>query len=214
MRALGWSLLAVLPWSGALDSPQLPLRPAACDVALDVRTQVVVRWGRLEWLAFRRQVEDAWSARGVGICWEIDGRVCDAFSVHLAVTIAESWDTPALPAAPVVVAEIAFDGDVPRTEIRLSLAGGRFIVARTMLGGRRTEDLPAGIAEHLLPIVMGHALAHEIGHFLFRSKAHTRTGLMAAAFRPGDVTLAAFGSKDHGPRTAALAARPGGCIAR
>jgi hypothetical protein len=214
MRALNWSMLAVLPWLGALESPELPLTPVACAVSLDVRMDAAVRWGSFEWRTFERQVEDAWAPRDVDVCWTTDGRGCDGVVVRLTVEIVESWTPHDVPPATIVVGRIVFDGDMPRPEIRLSLAGGRFLVARTLLGGRRAADWPQDVAEHLLPVVMGHALAHELGHFLFRSKAHTRTGLMAAAFRPADVSLTAFGSRAHGPRTSAPAARSGGCLAR
>ena len=41
---------------------------------------------------------------------------------------------------------------------------------------------------------MGRALAHELGHFLLGSKRHSRTGLMAAQFRPDDVTFGGAGA--------------------
>ena len=63
-----------------------------------------------------------------------------------------------------------------------------FLVALA-LGGRKVGDWPGAIAERLLPAVMGRALAHELGHFLLGSKRHSRAGLMAAQFRPDEVTF-------------------------
>jgi hypothetical protein len=40
--------------------------------------------------------------------------------------------------------------------------------------------------EILLGRSLGRALAHEVGHYLFRSKAHTKTGLMRAHQKASD----------------------------
>jgi hypothetical protein len=192
MRAWGWSLLAaaVLPWTGAVESPLLPLpQQAPCAVAIDVRVEAPLQWGRLEWRLFTREVEGAWTPYGLTICWEHGGHGCEGFTVRLRVFVAETLPPAAVPTAPPVVGRIRFQGNEPGTEIFLSLEGGRFLVSHASLGGRRVADWPAGIAERLLPAVMGRTLAHELGHFLLASRQHSRSGLMAAQFRPDDVTF-------------------------
>ena len=215
MRAWGWSLLAVLPWVGPAESPSLPIRmPSACAVAVDVRFEATRRWGAVEWQLFTRQVERVWTPLGVSICWRSGGGRCDGIALAVTVTIGESPIGAAVPGETLVVGDITFDGDEPRNEIRLSLAGGRFLVTLATLGGRQIADWPTGIAERLLPAVMGLALAHELGHFLFRSKAHARAGLMAATVHPDDVARIVFEGDTHGSGAQALAARAGGCVAR
>ncbi len=56
----------------------------------------------------------------------------------------------------------------------------------------RVEDLAkAGIASPAL--VLGHGMAHEIGHLLLGSTAHSLTGIMAAEWGRSDLTRAAMG---------------------
>jgi hypothetical protein len=191
MRTWGWSLLAaVLPWMGPAESPSMPLRPVAppCSVALDLRLEVPLRWGAVEWRIFAGEVEQRWTPYGVKICWQVGVDSCEGFAVQLRVLVAEVLPPAATTNAP-VVGRIPFYEDGPGAEIFLSIQGGRYLVTHATLGGRKVGDWPGDIAEHLLPAVMGRALAHELGHFLLGSKRHSRTGLMAAQFRPDEVTF-------------------------
>jgi hypothetical protein len=190
MRAWGWSLLAaVLPWTGPVDSPLLPLTPRApCAIAIEVRLEAPLHWGALEWRLFTREVEQVWTPYGLTICWASGDRGCEGFQVRLRVRITGTVSSGSSPTTP-AVGRIGFYADRPGTEISLSLEGGRFLVTHATLGGRRLSEWPAGIAERLLPVVMARALAHEIGHFLLASRAHSRSGLMTAQFRPDVVTF-------------------------
>ncbi len=42
--------------------------------------------------------------------------------------------------------------------------------------------------------MLGRALAHEVGHLVLASKAHTRAGLMAANYRPEQTALGPRGA--------------------
>lgn len=42
-----------------------------------------------------------------------------------------------------------------------------------------------------VPGLLGHVMAHEIGHLLLKSSAHSSEGLMRADFRPADLKKAA-----------------------
>jgi hypothetical protein len=44
--------------------------------------------------------------------------------------------------------------------------------------GRSIDRMPPGQVNVLLGTLLGRALAHELGHYLLRSSAHTGTGLM------------------------------------
>jgi hypothetical protein len=191
MRAWGWSLLAaVLPWMGPADSPSMPLRAAPpCAVALDVSLEAPMPWGAVEWRLFTREVDRVWTPYGVTICWNVGGDSCRGFAVRLRVFVADVLPPSVPTSAPPVVGRILFYGDEAGTEIFLSIEGGRHLVTHATLGGRKVGDWPGAIAEHLLPAVMGRALAHELGHFLLGSQRHSRAGLMAAQFRPDQVSF-------------------------
>lgn len=80
---------------------------------------------------------------------------------------------------------IPFTNDAPERSIFLSQAYAEELV-------RLTPGLPnVTIASHeiLIGRVLGRALAHEVGHYLLRSKLHTTHGLMRTG-RAGDEFLA------------------------
>jgi hypothetical protein len=54
---------------------------------------------------------------------------------------------------------------------------------------RQTAESEPGIIG--MPELLGHVMAHEIGHLLLRSSAHSSEGLMRADFRPSDLKKAA-----------------------
>jgi hypothetical protein len=76
---------------------------------------------------------------------------------------------------------IVFDSESePQPEIYLSLANakGLMALARGVVGV--IEQMPPAQREVLLARAMGRALAHELGHFLLKSKLHTPRGLLKA----------------------------------
>jgi len=73
---------------------------------------------------------------------------------------------------------IAFSGpDAPIPDIHLSRGNAAELMTRTA----STRDAPIVWQEFLLSRALGRALAHELGHYLLRSRAHEPTGLMRAA---------------------------------
>lgn len=60
-----------------------------------------------------------------------------------------------------------------------SIEGARRIVEDS---GRLRPDLPAAVHDQRLGLVLGRAVAHEIGHFLLNTNTHAKRGLMRATF--------------------------------
>jgi hypothetical protein len=88
---------------------------------------------------------------------------------------------------------IVFDDvTVPQQEIYLSHANAQAMLdsASSVVG--IVNQMPPSQRETLLARAMGRALAHELGHYLLASKAHTGRGLMKAVltavelFQPGN----------------------------
>ena len=191
MRAWTSSLLAVLPWLPPADLPRAPAVP--CAIAVDVQVQAHLDWGSLERHLFTGEVERVWAPYGVTFCWAEGPRGCEGVEARIRVLIAEDLPASAVhdTASQVVVGRITFRAGVPGSDIVLSVTSARHLVVRATLGGRPISEWPAAIAEHLMPRVMGRALAHEIGHYVLGTREHATRGLMSASFRPDDVT---FGS--------------------
>jgi hypothetical protein len=79
------------------------------------------------------------------------------------------------------------EGDTPNPEIYLSYENTEayMLGARAVVG--LTGQMPVAEREMLLARAMGRALAHEIGHYLLASKAHTARGLMQAKHTASDL---------------------------
>lgn len=78
------------------------------------------------------------------------------------------------------LAWIMFAGGRPMNRIFVSTTAARRLLHKNSRFGPAFSALPPAGQERTLARVLGRALAHEIGHYLFASPAHTRTGLMRA----------------------------------
>jgi hypothetical protein len=122
-----------------------------------------------------------WRPTGVTFKWQ----KIDAESVSAAaqptrprVIITEQPGRPSTGGAP--IGWVTFVDDEPDGDIHVSHANAeRYILSFGGLPGGTRRLTPA---ERFLLMgrTLGRALAHEIGHYLLRSKAHTTSGLMKA----------------------------------
>ena len=78
------------------------------------------------------------------------------------------------------------DGE-PVNTITASLQEARRLAEVGVWSGRRLRDWPPSVRETFLIHALGRGIAHEIGHYLLRSKAHEREGLMRARFTVQDL---------------------------
>lgn len=68
----------------------------------------------------------------------------------------------------------------------ISVERAEWLVTRVRIGGAANQ-MPA-VADRRLGIVLGRALAHEIGHFLLGTHTHARRGLMRPHFDAAEFT--------------------------
>jgi hypothetical protein len=61
-------------------------------------------------------------------------------------------------------------------------------VSQTRVNGRALEAWPPALADQITARALGRVLAHEIGHYLLASPAHTRIGVMRATFNGRHLT--------------------------
>lgn len=119
-----------------------------------------------------------WQTAGVTFNWYRSGRYHSAGSERLEVTIddrrygASEWQE--------ALGWITFTPAGPDTWIHLSLTSTEDLIRRTTIANTT-------IAAHdtMVGRALGRALAHELGHYFLRSKAHAPRGLMRAT-RPSD----------------------------
>lgn len=172
----------------------LPDQP--CRVAIEVSSTVPLRWTPKQVRRFREEAEQVWTVRGVPLCWRDSQNACAEAASTLHVRVAE--DVPS--AGPDGRRTLGWIGFSERTGpgqfIVLSLRRVADLLSRAERSSRRLSELP-GMVERLMPMALGRALAHELGHYLLARREHSRTGVMRAAFRPEDVADEQAGSRLH-----------------
>ena len=82
------------------------------------------------------------------------------------------------------MASLLFTADGPGTVLYASLDRARSLIDSV----ERGTPVPAAQADWLAAVLLGRAVAHELGHYLLRSREHAKTGLMRAAFSPKDAS--------------------------
>jgi hypothetical protein len=121
------------------------------------------------------EAADIWAAYGVDVRMPDPNDVEHDRAVRLAVTLA----SPKQQMATGTLGSIEFSDDAPEPAIKLYPAAASALID-AVASSRRENTWPAAPRDRVLARVLGRALAHEIGHFLLRSKSHSRAGLMRA----------------------------------
>jgi hypothetical protein len=183
MRANRLWLMAVVP--GLWNAGASARAPMPCRIAIELHVKAPLVLGTLELNVMAGEVEHVWSPCGVSFCWTRAGEACDGLEVRLRVHVAPTASLPATaPPGKDVLGWIPFFGERPGTDIVLSDAAARSLVAKARVGLRPLAAWPPVLREQYVPRVLGRGLAHEIGLFVLASRDHTRTGLMAPSFSP------------------------------
>ena len=135
---------------------------------------------------------DIWRTAGVAIVWRLESTISPS---SLRVVIGH-WtslivhDDLSLP-----LGWITFDDSgAPRQEVYVSYANARALMDQARGSIALSERMPRAERDTLLGRAMGRALAHEMGHYLLASKAHSVGGLMRAR-----LTATEFFALDRSP---------------
>jgi len=129
-----------------------------------------------------KDASSIWAAAGVTIRWVAAPELPyhSPLSKWVVVrciggAIPTTTRSPLLP-----IAAIRFIGSRPTNTILASVANAKALLARERREARDLEERFKGLRERRLGRMLGRAVAHEVGHFLTQSSAHTSTGLMRA----------------------------------
>jgi hypothetical protein len=98
-------------------------------------------------------------------------------SVRLVVTLV---DRELGRGSPEALGKIRFDDGLPEPAIAVYPNVITALVSTVDLYGRNEGAWPIAMHDLIVGRALGRALAHEIGHFLLRTRLHSRTGLMRA----------------------------------
>ncbi len=144
--------------------------------------------------AMAQEAEAIWRPHGVSIVVVTDGQTGSPATAdaRLVVTLVGTARPAAVPGERGSLGAITFDHDnVPATTLTIDASRVSATVAGARWTGRPFEQWPAAFRDAVVGRALGRVLAHELGHYLLASRAHTVEGLMRAAFdglelsRPG-----------------------------
>jgi hypothetical protein len=137
------------------------------------------------------EIVGIWARYGVDVRMSAAGGVARDSDVRLSVRLA---DHAGLRTAPGTLGSIQFLDGEPQPAITLYQHAIDAIIADITVAGSHELQWPTAFREVIVGRVMGRALAHEIGHFLLRSRIHSGTGLMRAPHRTPDLVA---GDRQH-----------------
>jgi hypothetical protein len=103
------------------------------------------------------------------------------------------------------------DGE-PGRVLHVSVGGAARLIDSLHVAGRTVADLPSVSMHALLVRTLGRAAAHEIGHYVLASPAHTRRGLMRATYPQWEMSSPELDRyRLDAKQMGALGARVGNC---
>jgi hypothetical protein len=120
------------------------------------------------------EAQAIWGPTGITFEWHRITSEDAARTWQLVVTFDDSQDS--LVGRRAALGWIPFTTDGPEPSIHLSRASAEALIRSSV----SVDGVPVGAHEILVGRTLGRALSHELGHYLLKSKLHTRRGLMRA----------------------------------
>jgi hypothetical protein len=122
-----------------------------------------------------------WASARVNVRWMAASELRDSAPSNWVVVQCVANHDRLVPGARVVpIAAIRFVDFRPMNTIIVSIANAEWLLDRDALESRILGERFRTLRDRRLGRMLGRAIAHEIGHFLSASGAHTPTGLMRA----------------------------------
>ncbi len=133
--------------------------------------------------ALVRETESIWVRHGVGIHWLPPNDPRPPGQDRMRALIVQRRSIPAEKGGFAIGEFIGSTGGHPIAFVSIEDAQRLVTWTRGSIGYDAI-----GLDERRLGVTLGRALAHEIGHFLLRTKTHARSGLMRSEFRASEFT--------------------------
>jgi hypothetical protein len=164
------------------------------DIVISVRIIAGSSMSPAELAVLCREVDRIWRQEGVHLMWQDGGAIVEvARPAHLVLIIdatsngpVQAWSASLATLAPV---RNAYSQDPPAGRpdavIKVSLPRARRLT-EAAFAKERTAAVRDVWVQLRLPVLMGRAVAHEVGHYLLESRDHTAHGLMKASYGPAD----------------------------
>lgn len=168
---------------------------ATIDVAVVWRTASIPAADRG---AILRQVSAIWERYGVRCRWRAaatkargrDGILMDVSpaasgasgAAEVTLIVEDPGPRPAVSPMVADLGWVRFRDGVPDPVLHVSVDGVRRVAAGARFTGHALESLPPPISAMLIGRILARAAAHELGHYLLGSAAHSTRGLMRARY--------------------------------
>jgi hypothetical protein len=162
--------------ASTLLSCLLGLVPSPPPLQIDVVFQGLPMRSKIEASAMA-EVASIWAAYGVDVRASSENDEGRDGAVRLTVALA---DGRAKHLAAGALGSIVFIDGVPRPAIVMYPKAIDALVSSATVAGLNDRQLTIDLRDLIVGRVFGRALAHEIGHYLLRSRNHSRAGLMRA----------------------------------
>jgi hypothetical protein len=164
--------------SALLASAALTARPLVTTPPFVVGVTVVSHISPTQVTRVLQEAAAIWRAAGVDIVWQRDdGTVAAKPAVR--VTIGNWRGTGMSDDKTMPLGWIVFTDGAPEHEIYVSYTNAEVLLDESR-GTAQPNHMPRAERETMLGRAMGRAMAHELGHFLLASSAHSARGLMQA----------------------------------
>ena len=183
-RSLYWICLLMVIAGGGLGvrAETIPLRASA--VRVDVFLTTADKLPAVARTILMREAESIWQRHGVQIHWLEPADASPPGPYRMRALIVPKRSIPPARGAEFAIAELVSSaGNHPTAFVSIEAAQRLVDETRGGLGSGVTV-----FDDRRLGVTLGRALAHEIGHFLLRTKTHARTGLMRSQFNAAEFT--------------------------
>jgi hypothetical protein len=160
----------------SLLNPPPPPPPPSSHLLVNIVFQGLPMESRLEASAMD-EVTHIWAEYGVDIQALKPRDAVRDDAVRLTVVLA---NLPKVRTAPGMLGSIPFLDDSPEPVIILYPSAIATLVSGVKVAALPDHDWPFRLRDVIHGRVLGRALAHEIGHYLLRSRQHSAIGLMRA----------------------------------
>ena len=153
---------------------------AGRELVVDVRLAASAQLSSIARASLMREVNDIWQREGVRLQWPFSppADAVPDFALRALVVQRESATGNSVHQWP--VGELLFD------QSDNAVAVASIEAAERVLATAARADEPTALHERRLGVILGRALAHEMGHYLLNTPGHARRGLMRASIDARD----------------------------
>jgi len=171
---------AWLPCVALLAASVAAAGAAGRELVVDVRLAASAQLSSIARASLIREVNDIWQREGVRLQWPFSppADAVPDFALRALVVQRESATGNSVHQWP--VGELLFD------QSDNAVAVASIEAAERVLATAARADEPTALHERRLGVILGRALAHEMGHYLLNTAGHARRGLMRASIDARD----------------------------